>query len=336
MRIPTETNAGWQFWIDRGGTFTDVVARAPNGSLNSYKLLSDNPEHYRDAAIQGIREILEAKDRALEANEISAVKMGTTVATNALLERTGARTVLVITKGFHDALRIGYQTRPELFSRKIVLPDVLYEKVIEINQRHSSNGEVLQELDSQDAFTKLQEAFDEGIRSCAILFVHGYRFHEHEKKVGEIAREIGFDQISVSHVISPLMKLVSRGDTTVVDAYLSPVIRDYVNQVASELKDVPLMFMQSNGGLTDAYRFQGKDSILSGPAGGIVGAVETSRLAGFDKIISFDMGGTSTDVSHYAGRYERALRYLCRRGANSFTNNANSYGGSRWRFDIKV
>ena len=306
MPIHFGNSVGWQFWIDRGGTFTDIVAQNPNGQLITYKLLSDNPEHYRDAAIQGIREVLSVESQTLGPDLIRTVKMGTTVATNALLERTGARCALVITKGFHDALKIGYQSRPDLFARKIVLPDVLYEKVIEISQRHSANGQVLQELDRDEAYASLKQAYDEGIRSCAIVFMHGYRFHTHEKIVAEIAGEIGFTQISTSHATSPLMKLVSRGDTTVVDAYLSPVLRAYINQVASELKDVPLMFMQSNGGLTDAHRFQGKDSILSGPAGGIVGAVETSRMAGFDKIISFDMGGTSTDVSHYAGNYERA------------------------------
>lgn len=306
MPIQFGKNVSWQFWIDRGGTFTDIVAQNPNGRLSTYKLLSDNPEHYQDAAIQGIREILNVKSRTLGPNLISAVKMGTTVATNALLERTGSRSVLVTTKGFRDAFKIGYQSRPDLFARKIVLPDVLYETVIEVAQRHSAAGEVLQELDEDEAYAKLKQAYDEGICSCAIVFMHGYRFHAHEKKVAEIARDIGFTQISASHATSPLMKFVSRGDTTVVDAYLSPVLREYIHQVASELKNVPLMFMQSNGGLTDAHRFQGKDSILSGPAGGIVGAVETSRMAGFEKIISFDMGGTSTDVSHYAGNYERA------------------------------
>ena len=306
IAIQNQMPRRWQFWIDRGGTFTDIVASNPDGSLVTHKLLSDNPERYRDAAIQGIREILNSSETELGPELISAIKMGTTVATNALLERKGNPCVLITTKGFHDALRIGYQTRPDLFSRQIVLPDLLYEKVIEIDQRHSAHGEVLRELDYDAAYKSLKNVYDSGIHACAIVFMHGYRFHEHEKIVAQIAREIGYTQISTSHETSPLMKLVGRGDTTVVDAYLSPVLRRYVDQVASELKGVRLMFMQSNGGLTDAYRFQGKDSILSGPAGGIVGAVETSKIAGFDKIISFDMGGTSTDVSHYAGEYERA------------------------------
>ena len=306
IAIQNQMPRRWQFWIDRGGTFTDIVASNPDGSLVTHKLLSDNPERYRDAAIQGIREILNSSETELGPELISAIKMGTTVATNALLERKGNPCVLITTKGFHDALRIGYQTRPDLFSRQIVLPDLLYENVIEIDQRHSAHGEVLRELDYDAAYKSLKNVYDSGIHACAIVFMHGYRFHEHEKIVAQIAREIGYTQISTSHETSPLMKLVGRGDTTVVDAYLSPVLRRYVDQVASELKGVRLMFMQSNGGLTDAYRFQGKDSILSGPAGGIVGAVETSKIAGFDKIISFDMGGTSTDVSHYAGEYERA------------------------------
>ena len=306
IAIQNQTPRRWQFWIDRGGTFTDIVASNPNGSLVTHKLLSDNPERYRDAAIQGIREILNSSETELGPELISAIKMGTTVATNALLERKGNPCVLITTKGFHDALRIGYQTRPDLFSRQIVLPDLLYEEVIEIDQRHSAHGEVLRELDYDAAYESLKNVYDSGIHACAIVFMHGYRFHEHEIIVAQIARKIGYTQISTSHETSPLMKLVGRGDTTVVDAYLSPVLRRYVDQVASELKGVRLMFMQSNGGLTDAYRFQGKDSILSGPAGGVVGAVETSRIAGFDKIISFDMGGTSTDVSHYAGEYERA------------------------------
>ena len=306
IAIQNQMPRRWQFWIDRGGTFTDIVASNPDGSLITHKLLSDNPERYGDAAIQGIREILNSSATELGPELISVIKMGTTVATNALLERKGNPCVLITTKGFHDALRIGYQTRPDLFSRKIVLPDLLYEEVIEIDQRHSAHGEVLRELDYDAAYESLKNVYDSGIHACAIVFMHGYRFHEHEKIVAQIAREIGYTQISTSHETSPLMKLVGRGDTTVVDAYLSPVLRRYVDQVASELKGVRLMFMQSNGGLTDAYRFQGKDSILSGPAGGIVGAVETSKIAGFDKIISFDMGGTSTDVSHYAGEYERA------------------------------
>jgi 5-oxoprolinase (ATP-hydrolysing) len=299
---------GWEFWIDRGGTFTDVVARRPDGTLATHKLLSDNPEAYRDAAIAGIRQLLGlAPDAAIPGERIEAVKMGTTVATNALLERTGERTVLAITRGFRDALRIAYQNRPRIFDRHIVLPELLYSNVVEIDERVGAHGEVLQPLDEAAARAGLQAAYDAGYRSVAIVLMHGYRYPAHEARIAAIAREIGFPQVSVSHAVSPLMKLVSRGDTTVVDAYLSPILRRYVDQVAGELADVRVMFMQSNGGLTDARRFQGKDSILSGPAGGIVGVVRTSQRAGFDRIIGFDMGGTSTDVSHYAGEFERAF-----------------------------
>jgi len=298
----------WQFWIDRGGTFTDVVARRPDGGLVTHKLLSENPERYRDAAIQGIRELLKLEAaQPIPADAIAAVKMGTTVGTNALLERKGDRTLLVVTKGFADALRIGYQNRPDIFARRIVLPELLYERVLEVDERVTAEGEVIRPLDLLNARAGLDAAFRDGIRAVAILLTHGYRHTEHERRLADLAREIGFTQISVSHRVSPLMKLVGRGDTTVVDAYLSPLLRRYVDRVASELGDARLMFMQSNGGLTDARLFQGKDCILSGPAGGIVGAVETSLQAGFDRIIGFDMGGTSTDVSHYAGEYERAF-----------------------------
>ncbi len=298
----------WQFWIDRGGTFTDIVARRPDGALLTKKLLSENPERYKDAAVQGIREFLEVADgQPIPADRIEAVKMGTTVATNALLERKGDRTLLVITRGFRDALRIAYQDRPDIFARNIVLPELLYEQVVEVEERVTAQGAVLHPVDLVAVRRDLQAAFDQGIRACAIVFMHGYRFREHETQVAEIARDIGFTQISGSHQVSPLMKLVGRGDTTVVDAYLSPILRRYVDQVAGELGGVRLMFMQSSGGLTDARLFQGKDAILSGPAGGIVGMVQTSLSAGFDKIIGFDMGGTSTDVSHYAGDYERAF-----------------------------
>ncbi len=308
MQSPSST---WQFWIDRGGTFTDVVARRPDGALVSHKLLSDNPERYADAAIQGIRNALgTSASEPLGADTIDAVKMGTTVATNALLERKGERTVLVITRGFGDALRIGYQNRPALFERHIVLPQLLYERTVEVDQRHGADGAELVPVDLDGARERLQAAYNDGIRSCAIVFMHGYRFHDHEKALAALARSMGFTQVSVSHEVSPLMKLVSRGDTTVVDAYLSPILRRYVDGVAAQLEGVRLMFMQSNGGLTDARLFQGKDSILSGPAGGIVGAVETSAMAGFDNIITFDMGGTSTDVAHYAGEYERAFDTL--------------------------
>ncbi|HLB79356.1 MAG TPA: hydantoinase B/oxoprolinase family protein [Dongiaceae bacterium] len=303
--------AGWQFWIDRGGTFTDVVARRPDGALVTHKLLSDNPERYRDAALQGIRDVLGlASDAAIPAAAIDAVKMGTTVATNALLERTGDRTVLVATRGFGDALRIGYQNRPKIFARRIVLPELLYDTVVEVDERVTAEGEVLRAPDLAAARDGLRAAYDSGIRSAAIVFLHGYRYPAHERQVAALAREIGFAQVSVGHEVSPLMKLVGRGDTTVVDAYLSPILGRYVDGVAAELGDTRLMFMQSNGGLADARAFRGKDSILSGPAGGIVGAVETSRRAGFARIIAFDMGGTSTDVSHYDGEYERAFETL--------------------------
>jgi len=296
----------WEFWIDRGGTFTDIVARRPDGTLATAKLLSENPERYRDAALAGIRQMLGvAPDAAIPVERIGAVKMGTTVATNALLERKGERTVFVTTRGFRDALRIAYQNRPRLFDRHIVLPEMLYSKVIEVDERIGAHGDVLVPLDEAGARVALQAAFDQGYRAVAIVLMHGYRFHDHEARLGRLARDIGFVQVSVSHEVSPLMKYVSRGDTTVVDAYLSPILRRYVDRVAAELPDVRLMFMQSSGGLTDARRFQGKDSILSGPAGGIVGAVRTAQGAGFDRIIGFDMGGTSTDVSHYSGEFER-------------------------------
>jgi len=297
----------WQFWIDRGGTFTDIVGRKPDGALVTLKLLSENPERYSDAAVQGIRELLGAADRPIPAGAIDVVRMGTTVATNALLERKGDRTVLAITRGFADALRIGYQHRPKLFVRHIELPSMLYEQVVEIDERMGAHGDVVRSPDLQQAERDLRAAFDRGIRSCAIALLHGYRYHQHEQQLEELARRIGFVQVSVSHQVSPLMKLVARGDTTVVDAYLSPVLRRYVNQVAAQLPGVKLQFMQSSGGLADAQQFQGKDAILSGPAGGIVGAARTAQQAGIRKIISFDMGGTSTDVAHYAGEYERAF-----------------------------
>jgi 5-oxoprolinase (ATP-hydrolysing) len=297
----------WQFWIDRGGTFTDIVGRKPDGALVTLKLLSENPGRYSDAAVQGIRELLGVGDQPIPPGEIDVVRMGTTVATNALLERKGDRTVLAITRGFADALRIGYQHRPKLFVRHIELPSMLYEQVVEIDERIGAHGDVVRPLDLQQAERDLRAAFDRGIRSCAIALLHGYRYHQHETQLDELARRIGFAQVSVSHQVSPLMKLVARGDTTVVDAYLSPVLRRYVNQVAGQLPGVKLQFMQSSGGLADAQQFHGKDAILSGPAGGIVGAARTAQQAGIGKIISFDMGGTSTDVAHFAGEYERAF-----------------------------
>jgi len=311
-----EIKPAWQIWIDRGGTFTDLIARKPDGTLATHKLLSENPEQYEDAALQGIRDLIGiGKGDPIPEGMVSVVKMGTTVATNALLERKGDRTVFVTTKGFRDSLRIGYQNRPDLFARHIVLPEMLYESVIEVDERVMADGEVLKAPDPERVKSDLQEAYDQGIRSAAIIFMHGYRFTSHERQVGVIAREIGFTQVSVSHQVSPLMKLVSRGDTTVVDAYLSPILRRYVDRVAADLMQgnhggTRLQFMQSNGGLTDAQLFQGKDSILSGPAGGVVGMVQTARMAGFKKLIGFDMGGTSTDVSHYDGEYERAFETM--------------------------
>ena len=298
---------GWQFWIDRGGTFTDVVARRPDGALVTRKLLSDNPEHYRDAAIQGIRDLLGIAPGA-PVTGVDSVKMGTTVATNALLERKGDRTLLVVNRGFRDALRIGYQTRPHLFDLRITLPEMLYERVAEVDGRVAAGGQVLIPLDRAGAEAAMREAYEDGIRSVAIVLMHGYRHPEHELALARLARDIGFDQVSTGYDTSPLMKLVGRGDTTVADAYLSPLLRRYIDRVADDLgESVRLMFMQSNGGLTDARLFQGKDAILSGPAGGIVGAAETAAHAGYGRIISFDMGGTSTDVAHYDGAYERAF-----------------------------
>ncbi len=298
----------WDFWIDRGGTFTDVVARRPDGGYRSHKLLSENPEQYADAALQGIRDLLDvAKADPIPTERIATVKMGTTVGTNALLERKGDRTLLVTNIGFRDVLRIGYQNRPRLFDLNVKLPEMLYEQVVEVSGRFTAQGEERTPLDLEGARAGLQASYDAGIRACAIVFMHGYRYTAHEKAVAEAAKDVGFTQISTSHQVSPLMKMVSRGDTTVVDAYLSPILRRYVDRVAAELGDARLMFMQSNGGLTDANLFQGKDCILSGPAGGVVGAVRTTAMAGFEKIIGFDMGGTSTDVSHYAGAFERAF-----------------------------
>lgn len=317
-------------FADRGGTFTDLVAVTDNLAIIDklsehnekflivplpnnqwvmvYKLLSENPEQYQDAVIEGIRDILSvAKNKPIPTEEIEVVKMGTTVATNALLERKGDKVVLLITKGFKDALRIGYQNRPDIFARHIILPTMLYERVIEVEERYDANGNELIPVNLKQVTKDLQSAYDAGVRSCAIVLMHSYRYPYHEQQVAQISQKIGFTQISISHQVSPLMKLVSRGDTTVVDAYLTPILRRYVNQVASHLPDVRLMFMKSDGGLTDAQQFQGKDSILSGPAGGIVGAVQTSIRAGFEKIITFDMGGTSTDVAHFKGEYERQL-----------------------------
>jgi 5-oxoprolinase (ATP-hydrolysing) len=304
--IPPGTPHDWEFWIDRGGTFTDIVARRPDGRLVARKLLSDNPAAYSDAAVAGIRQLLGLKPgQDIPAGQIGSVRLGTTVATNALLERKGEPTVLIITRGFGDALRIAYQNRPRIFDRRILLPEVLYDRVIEADERVTADGEVLIPLDEPILAAELARAHADGYRAAAVVCMHGYRYPEHEARIGDLARMAGFIQVSESHRTSPLMKLVSRGDTTVVDAYLSPILQRYVTEVAAELKGVRLLFMQSNGGLTDAAGFRGKDSIVSGPAGGIVGMARTAADAGFTKTIGFDMGGTSTDVSHYAGEFER-------------------------------
>jgi 5-oxoprolinase (ATP-hydrolysing) len=319
--VKSADDAKWDFWIDRGGTFTDIVARDPSGALRLAKLLSDNRTAYEDAAIAGIRQLMGVLPGApIPADRIATVKMGTTVATNALLERKGDRTLLLITRGFRDALNIGYQARPEIFAKKIVKPEMLYERVAEVDERVRADGTVEAPLDIAAARTALETAWKDGFRSVAIVLMHSWKYPAHERQLGALAREMGFPQVSVSHEVSPLIKLVGRGDTTVVDAYLSPILRRYVDKVAAELavgqaprkasaaeRSPRLMFMQSSGGLTAAGLFQGKDAILSGPAGGVVAAVETAELAGFRKVISFDMGGTSTDVAHYDGAYERAF-----------------------------
>ncbi|MGW1916834.1 hydantoinase B/oxoprolinase family protein [Streptomyces sp. NPDC002076] len=298
----------WQFWIDRGGTFTDVVAVTPDSELVSRKLLSEQPEAYRDAAVAGIRQMLGLEaDEPIPGDRIEVVKMGTTVATNALLTHTGEPTVLVVTRGFRDALRIGYQNRPRIFDRRILLPEALYDRVIEVEERVGAHGELVRPLDLDAAREALAAAYADGFRSAAVVFLHGYRHSAHEAAVAEAARAIGYQQVSCSHEVSPLIKLVPRGDTTVVDAYLSPILRRYVDQVAAELNGVRLMFMQSGGGLREAGRFRGKDAVLSGPAGGVVGMARAATGAGHVRAIGFDMGGTSTDVSHYAGEIERVL-----------------------------
>src|SRR6516164_6233219 len=339
-RAAMQTDGGWDFWIDRGGTFTDVIGRRPVGALVAHKLLSDNPEAYGDAAVQGIRDLIGVKPgEPIPHGIIGSVKMGTTVATNALLERKGERTLLLITKGFRDALKIGYQARPKIFARHIIKPQMLYERVVEVDERVRADGTMEKEPDLAAVRAELSAALAAGIKAVAIVFMHAYRYCEHEQRVAALAREIGFPQVSVSHEVSPLIKLVGRGDTTVVDAYLSPILQRYVSQVARDMgtsvaanrdalapvsppvgeaqqrgthtRMAPaaprLMFMMSSGGLTAAELFQGKDAILSGPAAGVVGMAETGREAGFSHLIGFDMGGTSTDVSHFDGEYERAF-----------------------------
>ncbi|HEX3573970.1 MAG TPA: hydantoinase/oxoprolinase family protein, partial [Rhodopila sp.] len=328
----------WQFWIDRGGTFTDIVARDPDGKLSTHKLLSENPERYKDAAIAGIKSILGIPlDQPIPPGQIEAVKMGTTVATNALLERKGDRTLLLVNKGFADALRIGNQARPRLFDLAITLPTMLYEQVAEIPGRVGVDGSEIEPLDEAHARDALAKARAAGINACAIVLMHAWKYPEHERRLAVLAREAGFTQVSPSHEVSPLLRLVPRGDTTVVDAYLSPILRRYVDQVASELGGTRLYFMQSNGGLTEAHSFQGKDAILSGPAGGIVGAARTAGMAGIDQIIGFDMGGTSTDVALYAGTFERAFETAVAgvrmRAPMMAINTVAAGGGSILHFD---
>ncbi|MBA2490775.1 MAG: hydantoinase B/oxoprolinase family protein, partial [Gammaproteobacteria bacterium] len=336
--MQTSQSLRWQFWIDRGGTFTDVVGKRPDGTLVSCKLLSEGSDQYTDAAVAGIRRLLGLKKgEPIKPETVECVKMGTTVATNALLERKGEPTLLVTTEGFGDALRIAYQERPRIFDRRIVLPEQLYARVIEAHERVATNGEVIEPLDLEHLRDEMRAAYKASLRSVAIVFMHGYRYTAHETAAGCIAREIGFPQISASHHVSPLMKFVSRGDTTVVDAYLSPILRRYVEQVAAEMPGVRLLFMQSSGGLTDAQAFQGKDAILSGPAGGIVGMARTAQFGGFDRVIGFDMGGTSTDVSHYAGDFERTFETqvagVRMRAPMMRIHTVAAGGGSTLRFD---
>ncbi len=336
-------NNNWQFWIDRGGTFTDIVARLPDGNLKTLKLLSENPEQYSDAAIEGICQLMAVDGAAsLPSEKISEVKMGTTVATNALLERQGEDTLLLITMGFRDALRIGYQTRPDLFAMNIKLPKMLYKRVVEIEERLSAKGEVLTPLNKEAARKELQKAYNEGMRSVAIVLMHGYRFQQHEQELVQLAIDIGFSQISASHQVSPLIKLVPRGDTTVVDAYLSPILRRYIRRVTLALAGMKgqIKFMQSSGGLIDARLFKGKDAILSGPAGGIIGMIRTARQAGYQKIIGFDMGGTSTDVSHFNGNncglertFETEVAGVRMRAPMMLIHTVAAGGGSILNFD---
>lgn len=308
----------WEFWIDRGGTFTDIVARKPNGTVITQKLLSENTAQYEDASIHGIKSILKKagielpRDGSLPMEHIATIKMGTTVATNALLEHKGEPTLLVITKGFGDALRIAYQTRPQLFALEVELPKMLYSAVLEVEERILADAKILIPLKEKKAEEEIKKFFEKGYKSIAIVLMHGYRYSQHEVKLGEIAHSIGFSQVSLSHKLSPLMKLVSRGDTTVVDAYLSPVLTNYVEKIASTMPELRntrgrLMFMASSGGLKDAHFFKGKDAVLSGPAGGVIGMAKVSKEAGFPKVIGFDMGGTSTDVSHYGGELEKSF-----------------------------
>ncbi len=329
---------GWTFSIDRGGTFTDIVARAPDGALSTHKLLSENPGRYRDAAIAGIKGVLGLRpEQPIPPGLVDQVKMGTTVATNALLERKGERTLLLVNRGFADLLRIGNQARPRLFDLRVELPTLLYERVAEVGGRVGADGEELEKLDQDAARAALAEARASGLQACAIALIHAWRYPEMERRLAVLAREAGFAQVSASHEVSPLLRLVPRGDTTVVDAYLSPILRRYVDQVAGELEGVRLFFMQSNGGLAEAHSFGGKDAILSGPAGGIVGAARTAESAGLRRIIGFDMGGTSTDVALYDGAFERAFETevagVRMRAPMMAINTVAAGGGSILHFD---
>lgn len=330
--------AGWQFWIDRGGTFTDLVARAPDGGISTHKLLSENPGRYRDAAIAGIKAVLGvAPGEPIPPGLVHQVKMGTTVATNALLERKGERTLLVVNQGFGDLLRIGNQARPRLFDLHVTLPTLLYERAVELPGRVGIDGQEVEALDEDRARAAFAAARADGIAACAIALIHAWKYPDMERRLKTLAQEAGFAQVSASHEVSPLLRLVPRGDTTVVDAYLSPILRRYVEQVAAELQGVRLFFMQSNGGLAQADRFQGKDAILSGPAGGIVGAARTAGMAGLHRIIGFDMGGTSTDVALYDGAFERAYETevagVRMRAPMMAINTVAAGGGSILHFD---
>lgn len=306
--VNNKSTQDWQFWIDRGGTFTDIIGKSPKGELKVAKMLSENPSRYQDAAIAGIASILDIDEHQLQNTPLNSIKMGTTVATNALLERQGEPTVLITTQGFADLLRIGNQNRPHLFKLNIERPELLYTDVIEAVERISAHGKTITPLDSKHLQTQLQQKYQQGYRSCAILFMHSFKYPEHEQQAAQIAKQIGFAQISVSSQVSPLMKMVGRGDTSVVDAYLTPVLKRYVEQFTAKLTDSQqVQFMQSNGGLTEAHNFEGKDAILSGPAGGVVAMVETAKQAGFKRIVGLDMGGTSTDVALYDGQYERTF-----------------------------
>ena len=324
----------WRFWIDRGGTFTDVVARRPDGALVTAKLLSEDPGRYSDAAIEAMRRITGAREGPLPAAEL---RLGTTVATNALLERKGEPVLLAITRGFGDALRIGTQERPDIFSRAIVLPEPLYAEVAEIDERVSAAGEVLRALDEGTAYAALAAAHASGLRSVAIVLMHGYRYPAHEAALARIARELGFAQVSVSHRVAPLIKLIARGETTVVDAYLSPVLRRSIAALEAGLGEtVAALYMKSDGGLASGAGFRGKDAILSGPAGGIVGMAAVAREAGLDEVVGFDMGGTSTDVSHFAGQLRARQRDARRRGAHPRADDADHHRRRGRRLDLPV